>query len=680
MSFLHPEFFYAFFTLLIPIIIHLFNFRRFKTVYFTNVKFLKEIDEDKRAKSKLRNLLILLTRLLALAMIILAFTQPFIPADDSKTKDTRNKAVSIYIDNSFSMNTVDSEGKLLDIAKVKAKEIASSYGQDDLFQILTNDFEGKHQRLHNKDDYFDLLTEIKTTPTVRNLSDIFKRQKESLQNELDKKHIYFIISDFQKSIADIPHFAKTDSASELYFIPLNTAQQQNISVDSCWFQSPILQLNQQCELSVVVKSLTNQKADNVPIQLSINGKQKALTSCSIDPLDKKTVLLSFVNTESGWQQAKISIKDYPITFDDTYYFSYHVAENINVYCINESEPSPFINAVFDSDPYFKVTDASVSQINYNKLKAQQLIILNDIKSISSGLIHDLVLHIENGGNLLVFPSLKADLNSYNELLNSLNTDNYLGIRNEENQSTKLNIQSPIFSNVFQSIPKNIKLPSVKNYYSFTRKTNTTFENLISFDNNESLISMYEHKTGHIFLSAVNLNPEISNLAKHAIFVPLLYKIALLNTSIPKISYKIGKDKTLELSNKEVVNENNLYKLVRDDFEVIPETKMIGSKIVLQTHDQIQEPGHYCLYGNNNNITDCYSFNFNRKESDLTCMNLAELSDLAITKSIKIIDNWEKDLSTQLNIINRGTELWKLCITFALIFLGIEVLLLRFWKS
>ncbi|PCH69258.1 MAG: hypothetical protein COC01_01835 [Bacteroidetes bacterium] len=680
MNFLHPEFSYGFFALLIPILIHLFNFRRFKTVYFTNVKFLKEIDEDKRAKSKLRNLLILLTRLLALAMIILAFMQPFMPVDENRTNDTRNNAVSIYIDNSFSMNAVDSEGKLLDIAKVKAREIASSYGQDDLFQILTNDFEGKHQRLHNKDDYFDLLTEIKITPTVRNLSDILKRQKESLQKESDKKHIYFIISDFQKASADIPQFNKTDSSSELYFIPLITSQQQNVSVDSCWFQSPILQLNQQCELSVVVKNLSNQNADNVPIQLSINGKQKALTSCSIDQLGKKKVQLSFVNTESGWQKAKISIKDYPITFDDTYYFSYYVADNINIYCINESEPSPYLNAVFDSDPYFNVTNSSVSHINYNELSTQQLIILNDIKSISSGLIYDLKLHIEDGGNLLVFPSLKADLNSYNELLNSLNTDNYLGLRNEEKQSSKLNIQSSIFSNVFQSIPKNITLPSVKNYYSFTRKTNTTFENLISFDNNESLISMYEYKTGHIFLSAVNLDPEISDLAKHAIFVPLLYKIALLNTSIPKISYKIGKDKTLELNNKEVVNENNLYKLVRDDFEVIPETKMIGSKIVLLTHDQIQEPGHYSIYGENNNISNCYSFNFNRKESDLTYMDLTELHDLALTKSIKIIDNWKNDLSTQLNIINRGTELWKLCITFALIFLGIEVLLLRFWKS
>jgi len=58
MQFLFPGFLAALITLAIPIIIHLFYFRRFKKVYFTNVRFLKEVREESSARRKLRNLLV----------------------------------------------------------------------------------------------------------------------------------------------------------------------------------------------------------------------------------------------------------------------------------------------------------------------------------------------------------------------------------------------------------------------------------------------------------------------------------------------------------------------------------------------------------------------------------------------------------------------------------------------
>ena len=46
MQFLYPGFLFALAAIAIPIIIHLFNFRKFKKVYFTNVAFLKEIKHE----------------------------------------------------------------------------------------------------------------------------------------------------------------------------------------------------------------------------------------------------------------------------------------------------------------------------------------------------------------------------------------------------------------------------------------------------------------------------------------------------------------------------------------------------------------------------------------------------------------------------------------------------------
>lgn len=107
MQFLFPVFLFALAALAIPVIIHLFYFRRFKKVYFTNVKFLKEVKEETSARSKLRNLLVLLMRMLAIACLVSAFAQPFIPQKNTEV-EKGTKAVSVFIDNSFSMQANES--------------------------------------------------------------------------------------------------------------------------------------------------------------------------------------------------------------------------------------------------------------------------------------------------------------------------------------------------------------------------------------------------------------------------------------------------------------------------------------------------------------------------------------------------------------------------------------------
>ncbi|MBP7400913.1 MAG: BatA domain-containing protein, partial [Chitinophagales bacterium] len=177
MSFIYPNFLWALLLLGIPIIIHLFNFRRYRTVYFTNVRFLKNIQEETATKNRLKHLLVLLTRLLAITFLVFAFAQPFIPSESAESKPT-SRAVSIYIDNSFSMETMQDGKRLFDIAKEKATEIADAYKVDDAFQLLTNDFEAGHQHLVNKEAFLQMLAQVNISPEVKTTDEILKRQKD----------------------------------------------------------------------------------------------------------------------------------------------------------------------------------------------------------------------------------------------------------------------------------------------------------------------------------------------------------------------------------------------------------------------------------------------------------------------------------------------------------------------
>ena len=102
MEFVSPYFLFGLFAISIPIIIHLFNFRRYKKVYFTNVKFIEDLQQKTKKKSQLKHLLVLLMRILAVSSLVLAFAQPYIPVSENLINLESKNAVSVYIDNSFS--------------------------------------------------------------------------------------------------------------------------------------------------------------------------------------------------------------------------------------------------------------------------------------------------------------------------------------------------------------------------------------------------------------------------------------------------------------------------------------------------------------------------------------------------------------------------------------------------
>ncbi|HPH81290.1 MAG TPA: BatA domain-containing protein, partial [Flavobacteriales bacterium] len=235
MKFANPIFFWALLSLLVPIIIHLFHFRKFKTIYFTNVRFLRELKQETQSRSRLRHLLILLSRCLALTALVFAFAQPVIPS--SAKQRTGSRAISIYIDNSFSLDAQAESGSLLELARKHALDIVRSYKPADRFQLLTNDFEGRHQQLLSREQFEQMLDELKPSPVSRTLTEVVKRQEDLVRQEKMDNGILYLLSDFQKNTSDFSTL-KPDTAFDLNCIHLKAQVSDNLSIDSCWFETP----------------------------------------------------------------------------------------------------------------------------------------------------------------------------------------------------------------------------------------------------------------------------------------------------------------------------------------------------------------------------------------------------------------------------------------------------------
>ncbi|MEZ4888242.1 MAG: BatA domain-containing protein [Chitinophagales bacterium] len=672
MEFVYPTFLYALAALAIPIIIHLFNFRRFKKVYFTNVRFLKEVKEETASRNKLKHLLILLSRLLALAFLVLAFAQPFIPNTNSEFVQG-TKAVSIFLDNSYSMEAESSDVSLFEKAKLKAREIVESYGVEDRFQIITNDFEGKHQRMLNKDEFLSYLEEIEVSPNVQNLSEVISRQKQAMSLESAAQNNVFLVSDFQKNIVDIA----ADSSINTYLIPLQSAEQRNVYVDSIWFESPIRMLNTVNKLLVRLNNTGEAEVENSQLTLKINDQIKALNNFTIGAKSQLVDTVSFTITQTGWHNSELSISDYPINFDDTYYFTFDVAENIKVLAINQSGVNPYLNALFKGSSEFDFQNQSYSQLDYDKLPQNQLIILNQLQSISSGLASKLQQYVEEGGSILVFPSDDIDLTSYNNFLKAVGANTFTAVNREQRQIDFINTQQEIFNDVFEKIPRNIDLPFARLSYDMTSFSNTDEEIVLKFKGGRSFLSKYNVGSGKVYVASASLNIKQNNLPSHAIFVPMLYKIALLGSKSMQLAYTIGKDEVIEVATKVSIGETP-FKLKGETEEFIPGQRVVGSNLLLTLNNALKNAGIYEIYMQENQPLSYLGFNFNRQESILDYWTEKELKDQFTGKNMQVLD--AASIGTTVVNLDKGKEYWKICLMLVLLFLAIEILLLRLWKS
>lgn len=684
MSFTYPAFLFALSAIAIPIIIHLFNFRKFKTVYFSNVRFLKEVKQETQAKSKLKHLLVLAARILAIIFLVLAFSQPYILSETNK-KPVGDKTISIFIDNSFSMEAINKNGTLLDEAKKRALEIVSAYKPTDRFQLLSNDFEGKHQRLVNKEEFIELLDNIKISPVTRSLSEIVLRQRDVL-GQADKNKISFILSDFQKTMMDWEK-VKNDTSIQFKFIPLVAAEKSNVYVDTCWFESPIRQYNQVEKLHVKIKNVSEKLLENNSIKLFINNTQKTPASFTVDKNSETEVVLSFASREAGIQHCWIELNDYPVTFDDKFYFSFEVEKNIPVLTINGSAvvgPTP-LDKLFGSDSLFVYSTTPENKIDYSNLKKNKLIVLNELKTVSSGLSQELKKFMTEGGSVLVFPAQDADLEAYKAFFISTQANYYERLDTANSKVDKINLEHQVYKDVFDKktfSATNLDLPKVSEHFVLSKATRSAEEYLLKLQNGDVYLSTYAFEKGKLYVSSVGLSENFSNLNKHALFVPTLYKIGMLSQTSQPLFHTIGKEEVIE-TNKTISGESVFH--IKNDakkFDIIPEHKLLDSKTSILVHNQIVEANNYGLYANNDAIGGV-SFNYNRNESDLTCFRIGDLATKAGDlnwSNVNVFEPGAQSITDTLIESEQGKKLWKLCIILALLFLAAEILLLRFKKG
>lgn len=641
MQFKHPEFLYALFALIIPILVHLFQLRRFKKVEFTNVQFLKRVTLQTRKSSQIKKWITLICRLLLLATVIIAFAQPFLANQNIVGKESNT---IIYLDNSFSMEAKGVKGPLL---KRAAQELFNELPENEKFSLFTNT--ETFIDVTKKDIQNDLL-QLEYSSNQLPYNAVYLKAKQMLKHKDESINNILFISDFQQK--DDPLLFPDDSNTQLHLIALSPVSDANISIDSLF-----LDRNTQNDLLLRVRlKASGRSTENTSISL-YNGEQ-LLGKTSVSIPVNESIDATFKLAENNLTYGRVSIDDATVTFDNQKFFSINTPKKINVVAIGESNFN-YLENIFTEDE-FNFVFYETNSINYNDFSTADIVIINEIPDISTSLMNSLKAVEDRNGYIVFVPSTKGNITSYNQFLSVFNSPTFNQVIEKKKKITTIRFGHSLYKGVFDKEVTNFQYPEVNSRYNVLAN-----DAILLYDDGTPFL----YKDGNLFVFTSALNKENSNFKNSPLIVPTLYNMGKLSLKIPDISYTIGKNNSYEVP--VTLSEDGVLTLDSENESIIPLQQSLATKVRLTTNDVPTKSGTYSIK-NKNEILQYVSYNYDSSESNLRYYNLSDDKAYTINRSVvDILQQLKEDAS-----IN---ELWKWFVIFALIFLLIEILLLKYLK-
>lgn len=674
----YPQFLFAFFLLLIPIIIHLFNFRKYKTINFSSLFFIKQINEETKSTQKLKHLLVLFSRIFAFTALIFAFAQPYKPVKSNVSGSY--PFVGIYIDNSFSMSMIGTEGELLSMAKEKAKSIVKNAKNETRFMLVTNDFYGFEQRLTTKVDALERIDKIESSPLNRSIDEIINWMKEGLSeeiienNSLSSKQL-ILLSDFQKVTSN---FEKIKADTSMFYYPIQLTPQvnSNVSIDSIWFTEPNFKIGVNNELNVKIKNHSDVDLVNAELSLEVNQTKRDVF-VDLKSNSSETIKINYSDQNQGLKRGTVKINDKQIHFDDEFYFSYEVKEKSNILIIDGEQAVQNVSIVYNLDKYYAVNSVKQNSFTGKDLNQKDLIILNGINEISTATQDVLLNFNKEGGTIAIFPGEKLNFESINSFLTKLKAPTFSGVLTEGTKIQRIAYEDPFFQGMFEKKPENLNLPSISKAYKISRKS--TYD-LISMQNSLPLF-LKTNLTNSVYLFASSLSSNFGNFTSNALFSSILLRVAETSQRRYPLFLTIGTDSKFPIYNLPISEEP--LKLKSEKLEFIPQILSMNDltyiSINKNTVNSSLLAGFYEIIKNK---TIAYvALNYKRDESDVKTLSMNDIQTGFSAKGIKNVQvsNFSNESDSALIKLEKPKEYWKIFIILALLFLLIEMSLLKWIK-
>ena len=674
MRFLYPQMLWGLLALLIPILIHLFNFRRHKLVYFSNTAVLRSIQQENAKTRKLKYWITLLLRCLFVAALVLAFAFPYRPERQINVNSEDN-LVGIYIDNSMSMKGQSARTTLLEDARQSARDLVHKLSPSSRYLLMTNSFEIQNEYPMNQEEMLDQLDRMNPDGGPVAMGEVIDRFCMLAKQHGFSSSTLFVYSDFQRNTFDLSA-AKADTAMQVVVVPMMPEYKTNLYIDSVWLASPIVQAGLTNDLMVRVVNQGDKEVKGLPVSFVMNGAMVASTTVDLEKNGEAEIEMQFVVDGDGEQRCSVGLTDHPITFDDSYHFVLGVKPSLSV--VELGTESSNCALLFDDDEQFRYTLMEPSRFDLTALSRAQLLIVNETAVLNETLQQNLLDAVAEGASLMVFPSVndpKGNAYLYEKLgLRLMETDtNATAVED-------VALQHAFFSDMILDLPQHPDLPTVKRHIRL--KSNGVPTPLLTLKNGDPLLLSATVGKGQAFVMATALSRDWSDVADNSLFVPMMVKMAFMGGKLDRLSYTIGLDKMLVLNDINLEGDHKIrFADATRSFEMMPASEVRNGKIYLYLNDNLPEAGFYDLLVNDtvNRVT---AWNESRVESRMDFTD-REAIEPAFKKAgfdvAAVLDTTDFATADLVEAMAHQSSIWKVFALIALLALLGEIAVLRFWK-
>ena len=702
MNFLNPTLLLGILGVSLPILAHILNKHQYKTTKWAAMQFLNRAVRIRSKQIKLKDIILLILRCLALIFLALALSRPTLQKGESKPIITGEKrtAITIALDTSFSMLHSNGSSTRLALAKAKIEQICKNINPGDPVSLITLADEHKviiRNMAFNEQRFLDILDTIEASAEPLKTETIHSELRKIAEGiETLQKEIY-LVSDMQNkdwkthSSWSKKAYKELNEIARIFIVPIEGSD-DNLSISNIELFSGVFRKGTIARYLTTVKNNSSKAKTNIAVDCLVNGinvDRKVIPVISAKSSQTVSFFIPFHN--AGPAKITASLKNDSLNLDNVRRTVANIRDKVSVLCVEGStygnSLESFISkAIQARGARTEREDFKVRSISWLSLPSQDLnnfdiVILSDIPEIGDKQALQLRDFVKKGNGLIWFGGENVKIKAWNKRTNFKEGPPLLpaiigdAIKLNDHDSTGLTIEPSLSEHAIckplQSLPKDLLGEAqFQNIHKMTLASSASKVLNLSGSEDPLLIEQSLGR-GHVFMFSSTSNPTWNNMALTPIFPMILQQMVtyLTGRKFEKDTL-VGSPIALSYSERPDAN-NGIFESPSGDMFDVP-VKQFGSQYVARI-DKTKEVGFYLAKVSLQSPGIPIAVNLHPDESDVSNLSMPELNKsfkgtgVTISKSVD-------ELIDEVNSFRNGYEYWRTFLILVLVTLIIESLL------
>ena len=536
MTFLNPFLLLGLAAAAIPILVHLFHFRKPKEVEFSSLQLVRGLQQKAMQRLRIRQWLLLALRTLAILGLVLAFSRPVVESAWAGVFAGRAPAAfAIVLDTSPSMTLRDSQGELLAQAKELAAALAESMQPgDELHLLTTGGGTAGRTAFTQPGPALDAVAQVQFSAGGMALVPAVAQAAALLDDADQLTREVFVLSDFQATTlgADSLGFGVPEDI-RITLLPLGDRDVPNVAVSGASVASQLVESGRPVQIAAEVSAF-GESVEGYGASAFLEGQRVGQVASDVQSGLARPIRFVVTPNQTGWLAGDVRTEADAAEWDNVRHFVLRVPGARRVLVVEgENQRTDLVRLALDlaAERGGVETDAiPASRLAAEDLGPYDTVVLVGPASFSTGEVASLERFVSGGGGVLLFPGDRAEAGAYDALLTRLGggrTAGLLGtIGSDETvgRFDRVDLEHPLFEGVLDGAG-DLETPSVYAALRY-REGGGDEQALIRLAGGLPFLQEIRHGQGTLLYFAVAPDPRWSDFAVRGVFVPLLYRSVL----------------------------------------------------------------------------------------------------------------------------------------------------------